>query len=130
MLELVPVLFEALNLVLIIRDLFEFGMKLFVALALFPDFHVLGALTLCGKAAQSDGLLIKPDALLFQKLFLELSEDLDVRLDKDLLLSFLLLEDTLYLFDLSIESVQKMVASVDLEFFLLKNTVLIFDFTA
>ena len=113
------VLFEALNLVLLIRDLFEFCVKLFVTFAFFPDFNVLGALTLGRESTKSDGLFIKPDALLLQELFFKLGQNLDVRLNKDLFLSFLLLEDTLNLFDLSIKSVQKMVAAIDLELFLL-----------
>jgi len=45
-------------------------------------------------------------ALLFEKFLLKLGEDLDVRLDEDLLLSLLLLENRLDLLDLGVEGIK------------------------
>jgi hypothetical protein len=49
-----------------------------------------------------------------------------VRLDEDLLLGFLLLKDRLNFLDLGIKGIKELIATLDLDFFLLKDTVLLF----
>lgn len=53
-----------------------------------------------------------------------------MRLNEDLLLSLLLLEDTLDLLDLYIEGVKKGIAPLNLKFFLLQESILILKVTS
>jgi hypothetical protein len=104
--------------------------KFFVPFTFLPYLDIFGTLSLSGQPSKSDGLLIQPYALFLKKFLLKLSEDLNVRLNEDLLLSLLLFEDTLDLFDLGVESVQQVVAAIDFHFFLLEDPVFVLQISS
>jgi hypothetical protein len=68
-------------------------MKLLESLAFLPYLYILSTLALCGQTAQTYRLLIQPYALFLPHLFLKLRQGLDMRLDEDLLLGLLNLEN-------------------------------------
>ena len=90
-------------------------MKLLEALTLFPDLSVFSALSLSGQTSKPDGLLVEPYSSLFTNSLFEISESLNVRLNEDLLLGFLLLKHCLNLLYLCAKSVKELRASFNLE---------------
>lgn len=91
----------------------------FETFSFLPDLDVLCPLPLQRQPTESDGLLIQPNSLFLPDFLFEWSESLYVWLYKNLLLSFLLFENRLDLFNLGIKSAKKLIASIDLLLFLL-----------
>lgn len=95
-------------------------MKFLEAFAFLPYLYIFSTLALGGQTAKPNGLLVQPNSFFFAKFFFELGESLDMGFYKDFLLGLLLLEDCLNFFDLSVEGVEEMIATINFLFFLLE----------
>jgi hypothetical protein len=98
----------------------------FETFSFLPDLDIFCPLPLQRQPTESDGLLIQPNSLFLPYFFFKRSESLYMWLYKHLLLSFLLFENRLDLFNLGIKSAKKLIASINFLLFLLKKAILIF----